>query len=45
MRRPGAYFVFVSSQSSEAGYHDLKYLTLMSVRDKTATHDSVESGG
>jgi YVTN family beta-propeller protein len=45
MRRPGAYYVFVSSHSAKATYHDLSYLTLMGVRNKAATQTTGQTGG
>jgi hypothetical protein len=44
VRRAGAYYVFVSSQSAGATYHDLSYLTFMGVREKAATQ-ATGSGG
>ncbi len=40
MRRPGAYYVFVSSRSAKATYDDLSFLTLMGVHNKTAIQNS-----
>ncbi len=40
MRRPGAYYVFVSSRSAKATYDDLSFLTLMGVHNKTLTQNS-----
>jgi YVTN family beta-propeller protein len=45
IRRPGAYYVFVSSESAGATYDDLLYLTVMGVHGKAATQTNGQTGG